>query len=70
VTLDLLSEQELQTLEDFFVSHQGRYGEFSFTDPWDGTFHEHCSFDTDAAAVSLREYFRGRTNLRIRQNWS
>ncbi|MEZ5353027.1 MAG: DUF2460 domain-containing protein [Bryobacteraceae bacterium] len=70
VRLDLLNEGELQTLEDFFVSQHGRYGEFTFVDPWDETPYAHCSFETEGVGVALREQFRGSTVLHIRQNWS
>ncbi len=70
VRLELLNENELQTLEDFFVSQQGRYGEFTFVDPWDDSAFDHCSFEVDTVGLTLREQFRGSALLRIRQNWS
>src|ERR1039458_10518178 len=33
IQLDLLDESELAALDQFFISNQGRFGSFSFTDP-------------------------------------
>jgi hypothetical protein len=70
VRLDLLTEEEMATLESFFVSQQGRQGTFEFTDPWDGVAYPSCSFDTDEAVFSLHDHARVSTLLWVRQNWS
>ena len=49
IQLDLLDESELAALDQFFISNQGRFGSFSFTDPWDGTVYPNCSMAQDAS---------------------
>ncbi|MBM3734873.1 MAG: hypothetical protein FJW39_03730 [Acidobacteria bacterium] len=70
IRLDLLTEPELATMEEFFAGQQGRLGSFSFTDPRDGTVHTNCSFDSDIASFSLDDVQSGATELAIRENRS
>ena len=51
ITYTAISLTEVATLETFFNSMRGRYGEFSFVDPATGDTHSHCRFDTDKFAV-------------------
>lgn len=48
VSLEKLDEPEIARLKEFFEQQKGRWGTFSFTDPWDGTVHPNCSFADDA----------------------
>ena len=68
IQLDLLDESELTALDQFFVSNQGRFGSFSFTDPWDGTVYPNCSLAGDAFVFQLRSEMRGKTALTICEN--
>jgi len=68
VRLDLLSDEELRTLEEFFLEQQGRLGVFEFVDPWDGSTNANCSFEADEAELNLRDHMRGSTLLWIRRN--
>jgi len=68
IQLDLLDEAELNALEEFFISQEGRSGSFTFTDPWDGTVYQNCSFENDAFAAELHEPGRGRAQIVIREN--
>ncbi len=70
IRLDLLMEEELALLEEFFLAQQGRAGAFSFTDPWDGVDYPNCSFEDDDAEFSMADVQSGRTEIAIRQNWS
>lgn len=66
--LDLLDEGELATLEQFFVTQGGRAGNFSFTDPFDGTVCPSCSFDRDTARFEYAEMSRGAAVVTIEEN--
>ena len=68
IQLDLLDETELAALDQFFVSNQGRFGSFSFTDPWDGTLYSNCSLAGDTFGFQLQGEMRGLTTLIIREN--
>jgi hypothetical protein len=68
IHLDLLDEAELVEVESFFSSQTGRAGQFSFTDPWDGTVHTNCSFDSDVFAAEFRGLGNGAASLVVREN--
>jgi len=68
IQLDLLDEEELAALDQFFVTNQGKFGSFSFTDPWDGTVYPDCSLSADSFSFQLQEEMRGRTTLTVREN--
>jgi len=70
IRLERLDEEELQNLQAFFVSAQGRVGSFSFMDPWDEIEHDDCSLEGDELAVEVSEEMRGRTVLVVRENRS
>jgi len=53
IRLDLLNENEIQQLEDFFIAQSGDYSPFSFPDPFSGTAVPNCVF---AAPGFLSEY--------------
>jgi len=68
IQLDLLDEGELETFDQFVVSNQGRFGSFSFTDPWDGTVYSNCSLKGDLFAFQLRGEMRGRATVVVCEN--
>jgi hypothetical protein len=68
IRLQLLDESELATLEQFFVSQNGRAGTFSFTDPFDGTVRPSCSFASDTAVFEYADVGRGAAIAVIREN--
>ncbi len=68
IRLDVLDESELAALEEFFVTNQGRFGCFEFTDPWDGHVYASCSFGAEELALTAVGETNGRTYLTILQN--
>ena len=68
VRLDLLDEGEMAEMENFFFESQGRFGTFSFTDPWDGTEYANCSLETDEIELHALGEMRGRTAVVVREN--
>lgn len=70
IQLDLLDEGELAALDQFFVSNQGAFGCFSFTDPWDGTTYPDCSLAGDTFEFQLSGEMRGKTTLTVCENRS
>ncbi|MGA2134618.1 MAG: DUF2460 domain-containing protein [Bryobacteraceae bacterium] len=68
IQLDLLDEEELATLDRFFLTNQGRFGGFSFTDPWDGTVYPNCSLKGDLFAFQLRAEMRGTATVIVCEN--
>jgi hypothetical protein len=70
IRLDLLDESELESLELFFKDEGGRVGNFSFTDPWDGTVYPSCSFGSDDLTLQFQEVARGQTQVIVKENRS
>jgi hypothetical protein len=68
IQLDLLDESELAALDQFFITNQGRFGSFSFTDPWDGTVYPNCSLAKDTFSFQLRGEMRGKTAVTVCEN--
>jgi Conserved hypothetical protein 2217 (DUF2460) len=68
IKLDLLDDTEMAEVCGFFLAQQGRFGTFSFTDPWDGSVHATCSFESDELALSLEGEARGRLQVTIKEN--
>lgn len=68
IQLDLLDESELAVLDQFFVSNQGRFGTFSFTDPWDGTVYPNCSLGGDTFSLRVNGEMRGQAFLTVRES--
>ncbi len=68
IKLDLLDDSEMAQVCAFFQSQQGRFGTFSFVDPWDGGIHENCSFESDDLALSLEGEARGALQVTIKEN--
>lgn len=68
IQLSLLDQAELQELQEFFRSLDGRAQNFSFTDPWDGSTYASCSLANDGMPVSLAGEWNGNTTLTIQEN--
>ncbi len=68
IRLDLLDEDELAKIEEFFESAQGSLNSFGFVDPWDGVEYPNCSIESDVLEIEFREAGRGRATIVIRQN--
>lgn len=68
VRLEKLNSAELGVFEDFFAAHDGTYGSFSFTDPFDDVDYPDCSFeDNDFVAMYVEEE-RAELTLTVRVN--
>ena len=70
VRLDQLDENEMGSIEEFFLSQQGSLGAFSFTDPWDGSVYPSCSLEGDSLTLEFEDLTRGRTSLTVKENRS
>ncbi len=68
IQLSLLDESELAAIEEFFLSTQGAFGAFSFTDPWDGQVYDNCSIAADDLTVLTAAEMRGSTKLTVVRN--
>ncbi len=68
IRLDLLDDTEMVRVCAFFQSHQGRFGTFCFEDPWDGSLHTDCSFESDELVLELVGEAQGRLQLVIKEN--
>ncbi len=68
IRLDLLDESELENLEVFFEDEGGRAGNFSFTDPLDGTVYPSCSLASDDLVLQFEEIARGKTQIIVKEN--
>ena len=65
VSLENLDESEIATLKGFFEQQKGRWGTFSFTDPWDQVAHPNCSFSEDRFPQKQAGEGRHQTSLAI-----
>ena len=70
VRLTLLSEAEVAAIREFVDDANGRFGSFSFTDPWDGVVYADCSLESDDHAVEWVGENNAHTRLVIRENRS
>jgi hypothetical protein len=68
IRLNLLDEAELRVLEQFFAAQEGRFGVFSFVDPWTQTIFPNCSFDQDNLEYQLSGEAHGTTDLVVVEN--
>ena len=60
-----LSDADLSTLETFFRGMNGRWNQFSFTDPQDSVAHTKCRFDVDEMVINHSNPGLSTTTLRI-----
>ena len=63
----VLSDADLATLEAFFMTQQGCYSSFTFTDPLSGSSYDHVRFDTDELAIQHQDYNRASVTLLLVQ---
>jgi hypothetical protein len=70
VRLSRLDQTELQNLQEFFRSLDGRAQNFTFTDPWDGATYSSCSLASDSMAAALAGEWDGETSLTVVENGS
>jgi hypothetical protein len=68
IQLGLLDQIELQTLQEFFRGISGPAGDFTFTDPLDGTNYPSCSLAGDSMAAVLAGEWNGETSLTVLEN--
>jgi hypothetical protein len=68
IRLDQLDEGELAAMEGFLLENQGAYGNFSFTDPWNGQVYTNCSLASDELDITSLAEMEGRTSLTVIQN--
>lgn len=68
IRLELLDEEELVRLEEFFLQQGGAAGSFSFFDPWDEVEHIDCSFEDDDFEAVFAGVGNAGTGLIVREN--
>jgi hypothetical protein len=68
IQLNQLDEGELAEIEEFFLTMQGAFGSFSFTDPSDGMVYDNCSVGTDTLTLLTMGEIRGSTKLTVVRN--
>jgi hypothetical protein len=68
ILLELLDEKELADIEGFYLEQGGRAGSFTFTDPWDGTVHTNCSFESDTMTANYRGPGDGAASVIVKEN--
>lgn len=70
IRLDQLDEGELAAVDAFFAVNHGAAGDFTFTDPWDGTVYPSCSLQQDEAKLTWNAPGDGSAQLVIQENRS
>ena len=70
VNLSLLTETEAVAVREFIDNVSGRFGSFTFTDPWDGASYTNCSLEGDSTTIEWTGENNARTRLTIRENRS
>ena len=68
IRLAALDESEMAALEQFFFDNQGCFGNFAFTDPWDGTHYANCSLASDGLDLTALAEMQGKTSLTVIEN--
>jgi Conserved hypothetical protein 2217 (DUF2460) len=68
IRLDYLDPTEMAAIEDFFLSNQGSFGSFAFTDPWDNTSYPNCSIASDNLAELFEQEYQSGTSITIVEN--
>ena len=63
IQLNLLDDGELSALDQFFAAQQGRFGVFSFVDPWTQATIPSCTLEQDSLDYTLSGEMRGSTSL-------
>jgi hypothetical protein len=68
IVLKQLDEGEMAALEGFFEGNQGAFGNFTFTDPWDGQVYQNCSLETDGLDLTTTGEMSGNTRIAVVEN--
>ena len=68
IRLDLLDDDELHALRQFFMDMAGAAVSFAFTDPWDATRYASCSFENAEIKGVVVNDAQGKTLLTVREN--
>lgn len=63
-----LDEAEVAAFQNFAVAEEGRFGSFTFADPWDGTTYQSCSLASDDLNTTSRAELNGSTRLTVTEN--
>ncbi len=68
IPLEKLDEGEVAKIADFFAANEGAFGDFAFTDPWDGHVYPHCSVQSDELTIGTAGEMAGITSVVILEN--
>ncbi len=68
VKLHAIDAREMNAIEQFFVSRQGSFGSFEFTDPWTATVYPDCSFESPTLDTQYISNSRAGAQISIRNN--
>jgi hypothetical protein len=68
IKLNMLDEAELNALEQFFMAEEGRFGTFSFVDPWTQTTFTNCSLNQDTLPYAVQGEMQGTASLTVTEN--
>jgi uncharacterized protein DUF2460 len=68
--LNLLDDAELSALEQFVVTQEGRFGSFSFGDPWTQVQYSSCSMNQEGLDYVLTQEARGAAGVVLQENRS
>ena len=66
--LTVLDDTELSTLEQFVVAQEGRFGSFSFADPWTQVQYSSCSMNQEGLDYVLTQEARGAAGVVLQEN--
>lgn len=68
IRLNALDATEVAAIRAFFAANQGRFANFTFTDPWDASTHENCSIASDSLTLMAKADFQNATSISIVEN--
>jgi hypothetical protein len=68
IRLDALDESEAAAVDNFFRTEEGSFGNFAFTDPWDGTTYPNCSLASDELELTAAGEMLQRTSVAVVEN--
>jgi hypothetical protein len=68
IRVDLLTEEELGSLRDFYRNRAGEAQSFRFVDPWDGAEYDQCTLDGAGFEATLRGEGQGDLTLVVRES--
>ena len=68
IRLELLDEEEIRSLEQFFTDQDGQFESFVFVDPMDNVTYPDCSLVIDDMDVTVDGERRCKTSVVVREN--